>query len=1230
MVNTLILTVASAPRQNAARVARAFGRRNLLRQPPSRMFSAGVAAGVLALSAAGAEAGPPADELLARIPGSFAFAAGQYERLLGSVKDDPRLPRTFAGGKLRTVAPEDWTSGFFPGSLWLLHEFTGDPKWFNAATNHTERLDAIKNYRGNHDVGFMLGCSYGNGHRLTKNPAYRKVLLQGAQSLASRFDVKAGLIRSWDFGKWQYPVIVDNMMNLELLMWAAREGGDPRLREIAVAHADKTLRNHFRPDHSSYHLVDYNPASGEVLRKQTVQGRADDSSWARGQAWGLYGFTMMAREAGNPAYLAQATNIANFILHHPRLPADKVPYWDFDAPDIPAAPRDASAAAIMSSALIELSGMVDAETGRQYLALARRQLLSLSSPAYCAEPGGNGNFILRHCVGHLPEGKEVDVPLSYADYYYLEGLMRYRRRVTEKENQPALTPLRADLYHDGWVDLNKNGVKDPYEDRAVEAEARITDLLGRMTLEEKTAQMATLYGFPRVLKDELPAAAWTNRVWKDGIGNIDEHLNGNAGEKNNFPIAKHSLPWPLHTRALNEVQKFFIEQTRLGIPADFTDEGIRGLLHSRATSFPAQIAVASAWDKELASGIGRVTGREAKALGYGNVYSPVLDLPRDPRWGRIVECYSEDPFLTAELGVRQVQGIQSQRVVSTLKHFAVYSVPKGGRDGESRTDPQVTWNEVQTVFLHPFRRAIRDGGALGVMASYNDYNGVPIAANRLFLTDILRREFGFRGYVVSDSKAVEFIHQKHRVAADYPDAIRQSVEAGLNVRTDFTGPEVYVEPLRQLVRDGKLSSATIDARVRDILRVKMWEGLFDEPYRNPDAVEQIVRAPEHLAVAARAARESIILLKNDGNTLPLRQGLRKIAVIGPLADNAGAWRSRYGPQQLEFVTVLAGLRKKLGSSCEVVCQPGCDVVDENFPESDVLKGPPPEKVRAGIVAAAAAAKGCDAAILVLGENDAICRESASRISLNLPGYQEELLEAVHATGTPVVLLLSNGRPLSVNWAAKHVPAIVEMWFPGEAGGDAVADVLFGDYNPAGRLPVTVPRSVGQIPLNFPARPGSQSGDPGQVSGPLWPFGHGLSYTTFSYTNLVITPREQGPQGNIEIAVDITNTGPREGDEVVQLYLRDDYSSVTTFEKSLRGFERVHLQPGERRTVKFTLTPEHLALFDRDQHWTVEPGRFTVMIGASSEDIRVKGVFEITGDSPRLEKTGPEPCEHDPI
>ncbi len=771
----------------------------------------------------------------------------------------------------------------------------------------------------------------------------------------------------------------------------------------------------------------------------------------------------------------------------------------------------------------------------------------------------------------------------------------------------------AGIYHEGWIDFDKNGVKDPYEDPTLAVEARVADLLARMTVEEKTAQMVTLYGFGRVLKDELPTEKWATSFWKDGIGNIDEQMNGNTGWTNNLPAPHYDLPYSLHAKALNDIQRFFVEETRLGVPADMTNEGIRGLLHSKATSFPAQLGVASAFDRELVRGIGRVTGAEARALGYTNVYSPILECARDPRWGRIIESYGEDPFLVSELGVEEVRGIQEEHVVSTLKHFAVYSVPQGGRDGEARTNPQVTWRDVQTIFLAPFRRAVRDGGALGVMCSYNDYDGVPITGNHQFLTDILRTEFGFKGYVVSDSGAVEFIFRKHRVATSPADAVRQAVAAGMNIRTDFTQPEVYAKLLREDIASGALPMSVIDERVREILRVKFWLGLFDQPYvADPAAADKIVRAPASLALADRAARESIVLLKNEGGALPLQKSaLKKILVAGPLANDPHAWWSRYAPQKLDFVTPFAGLAAKLGADVEVRYAEGVAVKDEHFPESDVLKEPPSEKVRAGIAAAVAAAQDVDLIIAALGKNDELCRESGGRTSLELPGYQEELLEALHATGKPVVLVLSSGRPLSVNWAVKHVPAILEMWLAPEQGGTALADVLFGDTNPSGRLPVTFPRSVGQIPINFPVHPGAQSKDPGMVTGPLFPFGFGLSYTKFTFANLNVSPTRTGAGSTIEVTCDVTNAGERAGDEVVQLYLRDDYSTVTTWEKELRGFARVSLAPGETKPVKFTITPEHMQLYDREGKWTIEPGGFTVFVGASSEDLRLTGKFVIT-------------------
>ncbi len=376
---------------------------------------------LFSISAAGCAAERPLAEA---VDESLIFAARQYDGMLKALEGENRLPRTFEKGRLVLVGPRDWTSGFFPGSLWLIAEQTGDTRWRQAAADFTARVESVKTYSGTHDLGFMLLCSYGQGYRLTKDPAYREVLLTGARTLCTRFNPKVGMIRSWDSRPWTYPVIIDNMMNLELLMFAYAETQEERFREIAVSHANRTIENHFRPDGSSFHVVDFDPNTGKVLKRQTHQGYSDSSAWARGQSWGLYGFTMMYRLTKDPAYLAQARKVADFLISHPRLPEDKIPYWDYDAPGIPNEPRDASAGAIMCSALFELAGMVEPEAADRYLAVARQQIRSLATPAYRGPLGGNGHFLLMHCVGHKPRGSEVDVPLVYADYYFLEALAR--------------------------------------------------------------------------------------------------------------------------------------------------------------------------------------------------------------------------------------------------------------------------------------------------------------------------------------------------------------------------------------------------------------------------------------------------------------------------------------------------------------------------------------------------------------------------------------------------------------------------------------------------------------------------------------------------------------------------------------------------------------------------------------------------------------------------------------
>lgn len=787
--------------------------------------------------------------------------------------------------------------------------------------------------------------------------------------------------------------------------------------------------------------------------------------------------------------------------------------------------------------------------------------------------------------------------------------------------QTAAAPPEADraafaptptVYRDGWLDLNKNGRQDVYENPQASIEARIDDLLPQMTMEEKTAQMATLYGYGRVLRDPLPTPQWKQQLWKDGIGNIDEMHNG-FGDGKRSPYATDLRR---HIWAMNEVQRFFIEQTRLGIPADFTDEGIRGVEAWDATNFPSQLGIGHTWDKALVREIGRITGLEARALGYTNVYAPILDVARDQRWGRLEEVYGEDPYLVSRLGVEMVKGLQQDfTVAATAKHFAVYSNNKGAREGDARTDPQVTPREVEDIFLSPFAAAIREAGLLGVMSSYNDYDGVPVTGSRYWLTERLRGDFGFHGYVVSDSEAVEYLYTKHAVASDAKDAVRQAVDAGLNIRTNFTEPERFVLPLREAVRDGSLPMATIDARVRDILRVKFTTGLFDRPYvEDAEASARLVNSEAHRDVALQAARESLVLLKNADGALPLDKRLKSIAVIGPNADDGRYAHRHYGPSGGHAITVLEGLRRKLGTRVDVRYAKGVEIASDNWPRIEVLPEPLSTAERAGIDEAVRAATGADVAVVVLGDGDRTVGESLSRTSLDLPGRQQELLQAVHATGTPVVLVLINGRPMSVNWADAHVPAILEAWFPGDQGGTAIADVLFGDYNPGGKLTVTFPKTAGQIPFNFPSKPNAQwEGEKSRVNGALYSFGHGLSYTSFQYSNLRITPTRQQPQGEITVSVEVRNSGQRVGDEVVQLYTRDLVSSVTTYEKNLRGFERIHLKPGESRIVRFVLKPRDLALWNRQMQHVVEPGRFRVMVGSGSEDIRLQNEFEIVAD-----------------
>ncbi len=772
------------------------------------------------------------------------------------------------------------------------------------------------------------------------------------------------------------------------------------------------------------------------------------------------------------------------------------------------------------------------------------------------------------------------------------------------------------IYHKGWIDFNKNGKKDIYEDPSAPLDNRIEDLLSQMTVEEKTCQMVTLYGYKRVLKDDLPTPEWKNQLWKDGMGAIDEHLNG--FQQWGLPPSDNPYVWPAsrHAWALNEVQRFFIEETRLGIPTDFTNEGIRGVESFKATNFPTQLGLGHTWNRSLIRQIGYITGREGRLLGYTNIYAPILDVGRDQRWGRYEEVYGESPYLVAELGIQMAKGMQQDhQVAATSKHYIAYSNNKGGREGMSRVDPQMSPREVENIHVYPFKRVIREAGILGVMSSYNDYDGFPVQSSYYWLTTRLRGEMGFRGYVVSDSDAVEYLYSKHNTAEDMEEAVLQSVEAGLNIRCTFRSPDSYVLPLRKLIKEGAISMETIDSRVRDILRVKFLVGLFDNPYQTDlKQADKEVNSPENQQIALQASKESLVLLKNKDNLLPLDANkISKIAVCGPNADEKSFALTHYGPLAVEVTTVLDGIRNKVKPGTEVLYTKGCDLVDPNWPESELMRFPLSDEEKKEIDLAVENARKSDAVVIVLGGGTRTCGENKSRSSLELPGRQQELLEAVAATGKPVILVLVNGRPLSINWADKFIPSILEAWYPGSQGGIAVADALFGDYNPGGKLTVTFPKTVGQIPFNFPSKPAAQidgghnpgmKGNMSRVNGPLYPFGYGLSYTTFEYSDITVHPAVITPNQEVTVKCKITNTGKRAGDEVAQLYVRDLLSSITTYEKKLCGFERVGLEPGETKEVTFILHPRELQLYNKENQWVVEPGDFKIMVGASSEDIRL--------------------------
>ncbi|MCW5976916.1 MAG: glycoside hydrolase family 3 C-terminal domain-containing protein [Bryobacteraceae bacterium] len=746
--------------------------------------------------------------------------------------------------------------------------------------------------------------------------------------------------------------------------------------------------------------------------------------------------------------------------------------------------------------------------------------------------------------------------------------------------------------------------KPLYLDSSQPVEKRVEDLLRRMTIEEKIGQinMPCVY-LPEMGKD-VPAKLEGCRRFTEGTYAPSVGPGGGF-----FTLADNALPGGPRQQAefFNELQKIALEKTRLKIPLLQTEEGTHGLMCSGGTIFPEGPTLGSAWNIPMIERIYAAVAAEARAVGIHQLFTLVIEPIRDPRLGRNEEAYSEDPYLSSRIAVAIVRGVQGDDVsapdkaVAGLCHYPGQSQPVSGLE---RGAMDISERMLREVFLPPWVAGIKHAGALGVMATYPAIDGVPAHASDKILTKILREELGFQGLVLGEGGGIGTLVYE-QVAADQKEAGQQALKAGLDVGISYESG--YMKDMVESVREGRASMALIDRSVRRVLTQKFRLGLFERPYVDVEAAVSGPPRDKHRELALEAAREGIVLLKNEGNLLPLGKSIGSIALIGPNADHGRNLLGDYTSKTIlqHIVTILEGVKAKVSPSTKVTYVKGCNVIGDAVNEIDK---------------AAAAARAADVAVVVVGENerrapDGTNGEGKDVASLDLTGMQEELVKAVHRTRTPTVVVLVNGRPLSTPWIAKNVPAVVEAWLPGEQGGHAVADILFGDVNPSGKLSVTIPRHSGQLPAYYNYKPSksywiTRSQYVDMESGPLYPFGHGLSYTAFEYGNLRIAPKEIRPEANVEVRVDVKNTGARAGAEVVQLYLEDVISSVTTPVKELKGFEKIRLDPGQQRTVQFTLTPDHLALLDKDLHRVVEPGTFNVMVGSSSEDIRLRGSFEV--------------------
>jgi len=760
-----------------------------------------------------------------------------------------------------------------------------------------------------------------------------------------------------------------------------------------------------------------------------------------------------------------------------------------------------------------------------------------------------------------------------------------------------------------------SAVRPPvYKNPSLSAARRAQDLLARMTLEEKAAQMMCVW---QKKSETLVDANGDFDLRKARAAFKTGHGLGQVGRPGDAGKGKNAREMAGLT---NAIQKFFIENSRLGIPVIFHEECLHGHAGVDGTSFPQPIGLGATFNPALVESLYAMTAEETRVRGAHQALTPVVDVARDPRWGRVEETFGEDPFLNARLGCAAVRGFQGdasfknkKHIIATLKHFAAHGQPESGMNcGPANISERV----LRETFLFTFQEVIQNAGAISVMASYNEIDGVPSHANRWLLRDVLRKEWDFKGFVVSDYYAIRELNHRpethgHFVANDKKEACALAVKAGVNI--EFPEPDCYLH-LVELVRKKILKESQLDELVAPMLYWKFMMGLFDDPYVNPKHAEKIVGRNAHRKMALDGAHETVTLLKNENNLAPLNlRKIKSIAVIGPNANRS--LLGGYSGAPKHNVTVLGGIRAKVrGSGVKVHYSEGCQITLGGSWNQDEVIASDPEADRKQIAEAIEVAKQADVIVLATGGNEQTSREAWSlkhmgdRTSLDLIGRQEELVKAMLATGRPVIVFLFNGRPLSINYLSQHVPVIFECWYLGQETGRAVADILFGDYNPGGKLPITIPRSAGHLPAYYNYKPSARRGYLFDDVSPLYPFGFGLSYTTFAFENVRLKKTKIGLKDSTQVLVDITNTGERAGTEVAQMYIRDCVSSVTRPVKELKGFQKIWLRPGETRTVALDITPESLAFYNIHMKYIVEPGEFEIMVGSSSRDADLQKVI----------------------